>query len=266
MEIPCKSKNRTIFPGTDRIKSCELASDALMGGVCFGAGTIIGFHEDGYLWRCLLSRDTIVGPIPCKGQTEVEFYRNGQPSFCTLSKDIMLGQVPCRAGAFTFFHENGLVFRTETYEGMSVEGIRIRWGTEGCFFPSGRLSSFDTGDNAITVNGLKLCAHRRVWLNEEGGIMAGVPAENCIIQEIPCLAAHTVWFHRNRALAGATLSSNKEIQGLLLRAESIALFHDNGKLWQAELDEDSRVQGRFLCAGERVIFDRNGILSLLEEL
>ncbi len=211
-----------------------LDKDTEVQKIMFPAGSVLGFDENGRLWRCRISGETLMenGRIYCKAGTEVEFHSNGSLAACIPARDFAAGKLHAAGNFLTLFYENGSVFRCVLAKDVKLGRVYLLAGSEVTLFKDGSLSSYERSPDEESVteieNALKI--NTQVWLYPGGALKAGVLGQDTVIHGVPCKKETMVWFHENKMLAGCTLSYDTTVRESDLKGGTVVLFHKNGFL------------------------------------
>jgi len=196
-DIPCLRDSIIRRPEGGGLRSCVLSEDALIQGIMFKAGSVVGFDEAGRLWRCNLSADTCINCIPCAAKSEIEFSSEGKLLVCTVAGEIKVQGIPVMPGTLLLFHENGTLFKCDIQKGMSINGFPVEEATDICFFDDRRPSAF-------------------------------VLAEDVVIAGVPCAGRSRVWLHKNGAVRACTSASDFDGNGLSRKKGELLVFDEEG--------------------------------------
>jgi|GEM_PF-1960712 len=187
---------RTVYyRGTDRVRTCVLTARARVQSIEFPAGSILGFNEDGQLWRCRLGADAEIHGLPCKGENEIEFYADGQLLSCFLFRPLAVSGCRLKQDTLALFHPSGELFRGILKDGLLRQGYALAPGSELCLFKDGRVSTFQISSGEVVIDGVSLALHSQVWFHPDGRLKAGTLASVSTLQGIECPAGSLVWFH-----------------------------------------------------------------------
>lgn len=179
-EIPFTEDTTVTYPASAVIKSGTLSEDFVVHGVHFKKGSVLGFDENGTLWRCNISEDTVINELPCMANSEVEFFPDGNVLSCVLSADTDIGGIHAAKGSLVMFHRNGSLFKCDMVHDTVIDGYPVRCG-DVCFFDNGRLSAFYLSED-FAIEGISCKKDTRVWLRKDGRLSACTAGRDVIIK------------------------------------------------------------------------------------